>query len=218
MNKIETEKSFNPLEATVISLFPLEITEMKPGLYPGYYIIPPAPLGDISYLVVGDAIFYQDTKNEQRIMVKTPFHVMAESIVHDFVINHIARIPEEAEPGLFWVPGGYYGKEFIKEKFADEIASAEKKQNRWFEELVRFADDVWARTGRTSSANQLQRLAAQRLSLARPWILRTGSSVNTCPYCKEEVAFGATKCPKCREILDHAAYQKVIKEHAPTGQ
>jgi hypothetical protein len=34
------------LKATVVSLFPLPINEPKPGLYPGYFAIPAAPLGD----------------------------------------------------------------------------------------------------------------------------------------------------------------------------
>lgn len=201
----------NELKATIISLFPLEINEPKPGLYPGYFVIPAAPLGDFSYLVVGDAVFYQESKNEQMLTIRTPFHILAESIVHDFMTGHVGRVIGEAEPGVFWVPGGYDNKKLIKAKFQNEIDEAEKKQLRWFEELVRMADDVFQRTQRHSSVNQLQRLAAKRLGISRPWGLRTGDSENTCPFCKFEVPFGAVRCPNCREIINKDAYDKILK-------
>lgn len=204
------------VKATVISLFPLPINEHKPGLYPGYFSIPAAELGDISFLVVGDSVYHTETRNDQVLTVKTQFITIADSIVNDFQQSHLGRIlsedPEEAaEPGLFWVYGSFRTREQVWQKYEDEIRRAEHKQNNWFKQLVQIADDTFSRTGRTSSASQLQRLAAQRLGVQRPWVIRTGDSKNTCPFCKFEMPFGAIKCPNCREVVDRAAYQKLVE-------
>lgn len=201
-------------KATVISLFPLEINEPKPGMYPGYFVIPAAPLGEFSYLVVGDGIYYQETKNELTTQVRTPYYEIARSIVEDFQAGHIARIPEIAEPGVFWVQGRFDTRAEIKHALADELDRAEKRQLKWFEELVKMADDQFSRTGRHNSVSALQRLAAQRLAVSRPWVLRTGDSSNTCRFCKQEVPYGAVKCPTCREILDMTAYKEMIGPEA----
>ncbi len=198
------------LKATVVSLFPLEIAEMKPGLYPGYFVIPAAPFGEISWLVVGDSVYYQETKNDIMTPVKTSFHTVADSIVGDFVRSHIGRVVEHAEPGVFWVPGAYDSQEQIRRAYPDKIAEAETRQKRWFEELVKIADDTYSRTRRHTSVSALQRLAATYLGIARPWVLRTNDSANTCPFCKAETPYGAVKCPNCREILDHRAYRELI--------
>jgi len=197
------------LKATVISLFPLPITEQKPGLYPGYFVIPAAPIGGLSWLVVGDAVYYTETKNEQIHAMRTAYDVLAESIVHDFMTSHIGRIVGSAEPGLFWVPGAFYSEVQIRELFGIMVDEAEQKQNKWFEELVKIADDTYARTQRHTSVSNLQRLAAQRINAQRPWVIRTGDSRNTCMYCKAEVPFGAIKCPNCREVLDVVAYKEL---------
>jgi len=196
--------------ATVVSLFPLEISETKPGLYPGYFVIPAAPMGEISYLPVGDSVYYQDTKNDIRTAIRTPFHVVAESIVGDFQRSHIGRIVGEAEPGLFWVPGMYLSQRRIREEFAEQIEDANQKQLKWFEELVKIADDSYSRTQRHTSVSTLQRLAAKHRGIQRPWVLRSNDSANTCRFCKAETPFGAVKCPTCREIIDPVAYREMI--------
>lgn len=201
-------------KATVISFFPLEINEPKPGLYPGYFVLPAAPHGEFSFLVIGDALYYQETKNETTTQVRTPYYVLAESIVSDFQGGHIGRIPGQAEPGVFWVQGAWDNRAEIRHQFADELDMWEKRQLEWFKELVKMADDQYTRTGRHNSVSALQRLAAQRLAVQRPWVVRTGDSANTCRFCKQEVPFGAIKCPTCREILDLAAYKEMIGPEA----
>lgn len=210
------------VKATVISLFPLAINEPKPGLYPGYFNIPAAPLGDISFLVVGDSLYYTETRNDQVLPVRTAYFTVADSIVNDFMSCHIGRIlsedPDEAaEPGLFWVHGAHRNKEIIKEEFYTEIAVAEKKQNNWLQQLIMIADDTYSRTGRSSSVSALQRLAAKRLNIARPWMIRTGDSSNSCPFCKAEMPFGAIKCPNCREIVDQVAYRNLVDSMTLNG-
>lgn len=206
----------DPLKATIISLFPLPINEFKPGLYPGYFTLPAAPLGDFTYLVIGDALFYTENKNEQVLTVRTPFHILAESIVHDFQENHIGRIigdEEGAEPGLFFIPGGYERKSDIIQRHSELIEEHEAKQNRWFGELVKIADDSFQRTNRTSAVSQLQRLAARRLNIQRPWAIDVTGG-DKCPFCKQGLPFGAVKCPTCREIVNQAAYKALLEGEA----
>jgi hypothetical protein len=196
--------------ATVVSLFPEEISEAKPGLYPGYFVIPAAPIDGLSFLPVGDSVYYQETKNDQQTQVRVAYDTVAESIVGDFQRGHIGRIPDVAEPGVFWIPGQYVDEQSIRNLFGPTILKAEQMQLKWFEELVKIADDTWSRTNRHSSVSHLQRMAAQRLAISRPWVLRTGESDNTCPYCKSEVPFGAIKCPTCREVIDMPRYREMV--------
>ncbi len=200
------------LKATVVSMFPLEINEHKPGLYPGYFVIPAAPAGQLSYLAVGDAVYYQETKNDIMTTVRTPFHVLAESIVSDFMRSQIGRIVDYAEPGIFWVPGAYRSERTIRETFAEQVDDANRKQLKWYEELVKIADDTYSRTHRHTSISALQRLAAQHLGYQRQWSIRTNDSANTCKFCKAETPYGAVKCPTCREILDMDAYREMVDD------
>lgn len=201
-------------KATVISMFPMEINEPKPGLYPGYFVIPAAPLGEFSFLIVGDAVYYQETKNEVKTQVRTPYYTLAESIVNDFQNGHIGRIPNVAEPGVFWVQGSWSSRNEIRDNFAEELDVCEKKQIEWFKNLVNMADEMYTKSQRYSSVSMLQRLAARRLAIQRPWLLRTGDSANTCKFCKAETPYGAVKCPNCREVLDPIAYKQLLAEMA----
>jgi hypothetical protein len=202
--------------ATVVSMFPMEINEHKPGLYPGYFIIPAAPIGEFTFLVVGPSVYYQETKNDIMTQVQTPCNVVAESIVHDFCSSHIGRIPQVAEPGVFWVPGAHETRHDIEHYFPDQLKLAEQRQLKWYEELVKIADDTFSRTNRHTSVSALQRLAAKHLALQRPWSLRTADNAGLCRFCKSELPYGAVKCPTCREIVDMAAYRELVGEDVHT--
>ena len=119
--------------------------------------------------------------------VRVPYTTVAESIVNDFMQGHIGRIVEEAEPALFWVPGAHDEKSLHK-NFEVTIRQKEQRQLNWFKQLIMIADDTWSRTKRHSSVSELQRHAARRLSIARPWMLKTGSD-DLCKFCKAEVPF-----------------------------
>jgi len=196
------------LKATVVSMFPMEISEAKPGLYPGYFVIPAAPIGGMSLLVIGDSVYYQETKNEQMTQVRVPYSTVAESIVNDFMQGHIGRIVGEAEPALFWVPGGH-DEGSLQKHFKPTILEKERKQIEWFKQLIMIADDVWSRTRRHTSVSELQRHAARRLSIARPWLLKVDSD-DLCKFCKAETPFGAVVCPNCRQIIDLPGYEALI--------
>lgn len=209
------------LKSTIVSLYPLSINEHKPGLYPGYFYIPAAPEGDLSFLVVGDAIFYSENKNDRMVAVTTPFHVLADSIVNDFMVNHIGRVIGEngpvAEPAVFYVPGAWRDKETIKIEFAEEIENAHRKQMNWFGEIIKIADEVFARTSRHSSVSELCRIAARRLNIQRPWTIDVTGS-DKCPFCKTTLPYGAVKCPNCREVVDRTGYETLVKQNEETVQ
>lgn len=189
--------------ATIVSLFPLEINEQKPGLNPGRYTIPAAKKGDFEILVIGSAKFpvYMD---EHRGSLKVPLTAdeVAKSIVDDFVPTHLGY-GAGAGAGLFWVPGKFT-KEQIKGQFKDKLAEAEIIQNKWFGELVKIADDSWGSLHRHQAISDLQRIAAERLGMEREWMIKLDAG-NTmfCPACGKEVLRIAAIC-SCGCILDEA--------------
>lgn len=213
MTEVSRNLMQDGLKATVVSMFPMEICEPKPGLYPGYFVIPAAPIGGMSTLIIGDSVYYQETKNEQTTQVRVAYSTVAESIVNDFMQGHIGRIVEEAEPALFWVPGPH-DEASLHKHFQPTIDEKERRQLEWFKQLIMIADDVWSRTRRHTSVSELQRHAARRLSISRPWLLKT-SSDDLCKFCKAEVPFGAVKCPNCREIIDFSGYEALMAAQSP---
>lgn len=168
-------KPIDPTSAkcTVVSLFPLEIQERKPGLNPELYVIPAAPEKDISILHVGNGqmtIYLGENAARPQQVLPEFAGTIANSIVWDFCRAQLEYKLDTAEPGLF-VVDGHMNKEEIKKVYGDTIKKAERLQNKWFEMLVRLADTSWGKRKNHSDISELQRLAAKRFNLKREWLI-----------------------------------------------
>lgn len=192
-------------KSTIVSLVPFDIHENKP-VFPGDFFIPGARENDFEILVVDNATsFKYIDENRGTIKLLVESEELAKAIVEDYENSQVAR-HDGLGPGIFFVPGEYT-KDGIRLKFKAELKVARDKQNKWFESLIRLADDDWEKTRQHRAISDLQRYAAKALNLERPWLIEP--KMSKCPACKVTVEEGAIICSNCHAVLDKEAYEKM---------
>lgn len=205
-------------KSTVVSLLPFPIHEEKPGIIPAYYDIERSDGKNPVVLVVDDGTRFLYLDHERGSADIPVFSaVIAKSIVEDFFRAQICFRPQsrpEASPGLFWVEGAH-SAEGIKRNFPTELEKARKEQIAWFQELVKIADDDWARYKLHVSVSDRQREAAKFLNLKRDWLFDTRPDEMTrCKFCNSFIPGIAVVCPACRQILDVEKYNTLMGSQA----
>jgi hypothetical protein len=193
-------------KATVVSIFPFDVNEEKPGVYPSRFLIPKSINDRPQTLQVADGhTFYYDI-DAKAIKVPILAESLAKSIVDDFCSSFMSYSPE-AGPGLFWVEGSFTDKEII-EKHELKIIETRDKQVLWFERICRLADDDWSRYGVHKAISDLQRFAADYLKLDRPWSRKIEQAqMVTCPACRQVIPNDAMICHQCRTIIKPEEYK-----------
>lgn len=195
--------------ATIVSLFPFNIEEKKPGVYPGVFILDPClDIKKPSILQIGDSIcHFFDGMTGKSIPMNQPVETMARSIVEDFRTGFISISPEMG-PGIFWVEGHHSVEEIIK-KFSAELKEATDRQYKWFEALVKMGDDDFAKYGQHRAISDLQRHAAGFLKLDRPWAKKIEEQrMISCPACVQTIPELALVCSHCQTIVNSQEYEK----------
>lgn len=198
-------------KTTVVSLFPIEINEHKPGVYPGHFKILAAKDNDFEILHVGNSIYWVNFHDGRPpLKVEETADKVGASVVNDFIRNIFgASMDLDAYPGLFWVEG-HLKKEEILKNHSDKIANAKASQFRWYNNLVKLADDAWTASNKQHRViSSIQRLGCAALGLERDWMLERVSSTGPkyCSACKTRVHDEAVVCSNCRFILDEARYK-----------
>jgi len=183
--------------ATLVSILPCELRETKPG-NPGSFVMPAVPKGEVEVLVLrsADAPYYVDYERGSIKMHGDP-ELVLKSVVEDYIRATI-YVTVDAHPGLFYVLGDKTQAD-IKKDHRVELENANRKQNNWFEKLVKAADDTWQRVRRHNVISDQHRIAAHRLGLKREWadILAPSDTVE-CEYCTTLISGKAVVCPQCR--------------------
>jgi hypothetical protein len=203
--------------ATVCSLLPYQLTELKPGVQPGQYVIPKAESG-LSLTIIPNNIYYQinpdplaDSKQVRLIKVPIPAMECARSIINDYVSSLLAVEPPDKVPGLFAVAGDWSDKKEFSLKHMKELVFYKNTQNNWFTALVNIADDFWSKTHSPASISDLQREACKILGFRRDWLNPVPfEQAEKCPFCQNAVITGAIKCVTCGEILDKKKYNELV--------
>lgn len=190
--------------ATIVSLVPFPINEFKPQMDPEYIRIPAAEPNSFVVFHVTDSSFPYYVGEGKSINIPEPAHRFAQAIVDDYRSAQIG-LSEGAAPGIFFLEGRYT-KEMIKkdEALLSFVLVAKQQQIKWFENLVRLADDDWAKTRQHSLISDLQRHAARALNISRDWLFAPsldGANIR-CKACTSIVPTGAIVCPNCRCVLD----------------
>lgn len=195
---------------TVLSIFPLSLRETKPGLHPHAFHIDACldPQTQVTALIVGRAKFsvYID-ESRPSLIVPEPADIVAESICHDYKVSVIFYEPNIAEPGLFWVRGGYTSGEALESaEIRPQLTEVRERQNTWFSRLVSAADDDWGRFHARKMISDLQRLAARNLNLQRDWDIEQEIAKEhrpiPCKFCHADVHPDSIICMHCRGILN----------------
>lgn len=228
MSNLAQELQIDPMEmaasryvATLFNMLPIEIIESKPGLFPTRFLIPPGSVSEDGtiipgIMIVGEAYHFIDNvlieqgKPGSTFRQTTNPNVMANSLVNDYKYAHIA-LGEDAEPGLFWLPGRVEIRDIIG-KNADPRYNALYKQTvekhkRWYRNLIALADADWEKNHNMLAVSDLQRMAARFLKVQKEWVEFTAVELLNCPMCAVAVNATAVLCSSCNFILKPDLYE-----------
>jgi len=195
--------------STVISILPIRLDEYKP-LIPTHYYIPACKdtnNGAETLMIERGSFRVYIDENRPALIIPEPSDVIANAICRDFKVSSQFNQPGEAEPGLFWVRGGYDKKEVLSSnELKPSLVRAREMQNEWFTRLIKEADDSWSRNRMRKEISDLQRLAVKSLALKRDWDidLEISSAVHfiKCKFCRADVHPEAVICMHCRGVLN----------------
>jgi hypothetical protein len=200
--------------STLISIVPWGITEHKPGLFPGHFFIPPSVDEEPMCLQITDSVHYvYIDKDRGSMRVVDPSYLVAKSIVADFNSAQM-EASTGCHPGIFWRTGEYTTAR-VRNDLQEELAQIKTIQRRWFEAIVRVADDDWEKTRTHYAISDFQRIAARAIDpdnkRNRPWILSTAEVPETpettlCRACGSDIPVGVAICRYCRFIVDPIKY------------
>lgn len=205
----------NPMDkSTIVSIIPKIITEWKPTLFPGRFIIPAAKPGDFELFIVEPSAWYLNSIDDAVPPTEIPVSSveLAASIVRDYCNGILLCDMDERMPGLFWIPGEYHKKNINNytseggKSFQILLDEARRKQKNWYMALVQSTDALWAERPNPRVVSDDAKLAAEFLQLKdKPWMVdfKTSEMVN-CKACGELVNPAFPVCKHCHAILDPA--------------
>jgi hypothetical protein len=203
----------NEDKCTIVSMVPFLISEFKPGIYPGRFVInsclnPMKP----ETLVVGTSVHFiaQYNGNDElpSHVVKTISKDIAMCIVKDYMSGQM-DVNTDCHPALTWVADKLTGKEFV-EKYPKLHLELQKKQLAWFVKLVQRADNDWNRYKNHLVVSENQKFAARALGVEKEWLISNSAEVPVkCIACLSRCDPNAIICMNCRYILKPEEYKKL---------
>ena len=167
VNRQMIRSPINPMDkSTIVSILPKLISERKVTMQPGIFEIQPGTFDKPAILVVGTSNWWKEVgEHEPLLEISVGSVTVANSVVQDYCNGLFGCNMGDKMPGLFWVPGKFTIEQ-IKAQFSPLLLKARDNQKRWFQELVRAADILWARSsGNPLSISDDSRLAARELNL-----------------------------------------------------
>jgi hypothetical protein len=215
----DPQTGYKAPKATIISIVPFPIREVKPGLFPSIFEIAPSEKGEPHCLIVGEHYHYvYIDKDRGNLKVMNPSYQVAKAVVTDFNIAQLEAGPA-CHPGLFWSIGEWTPELIVQDQsMMEKLRDIEEIQNTWFEKLVALADDDWEKTRQHFCISDTQRFAAKHLdpgnTRMRPWILNKPPEIKeiktkVCGACGSDVPDMAVICRYCGFVLDQDRYAKM---------
>lgn len=190
------------MECTIVSLYPLDVNETKPGIYPGEFKIPAAKRGDMKVLVIGNSMHAVDVGEDRpQLRVEYGAEKIAQSVVMDLIVAKMEIKLGFAQPAIFWVPGALTVEE-VKKKYPEKVAAAIEMQKKWFEELIKTADTDWGKhPGSHRAITDEAKQAVKELGFERPWNIDSAVMAKTtsCKFCLVSINENAMLCHNCKQ-------------------
>jgi len=182
----------NPMDrATIVSILPVVIEEIKPTVYPGRFLVAPGSVAKPAVLTIGPSVWYSQMPNDGPINEITHSAVqMADSIIRDYCNGMLGCDMDARRPGLFFISGEVSAAK-VSMAYASELSIAESKQRAWFAELVKQADNLWARSNNDPMVIwDMMRIAAVELGMTnKDWL-------------RDTLAMEKVKCIGCGFLRD----------------
>lgn len=204
----------NPMDkATIVSIYPREIDEKKATLTPNRWVIPPGKVGKPSICIVGPSSWWREIDEDQPLLeIPVSSILIAESVCRDWMNGIVGCDMAESIPGIFFVPGELTAKE-VTDKYSKALELAKRRQENWYEALIKLADSLWARSnGNPLAISDDMRLAARELGIeaTKDW-MNTVKSVGMvrCKACGSLRNPDYPVCQTCRAIDDPETAKKL---------
>lgn len=217
----------NPMDrSTIVSIFPVDIDEVKHTIFPGRFSIPAGSYEKPSILVVGASSWWRETDPEQPLLEVPQGSIqVANSIVIDYINGLFMCDMAESQPGLFYIPGALgldigqspdecdldRARAELAEKHQHLVDVAKTRQTTFFERLVSAGDEMWARSNHNPRCiSELMRIAAAELKLDKQWA-KDAIEIRkeNCPACGELYDANFPICRHCQTVVDMDAYKKL---------
>jgi len=212
-------------KATVVSILPMKLYESKPGVLSASLParIPRADFDKrevVSYYIA-DGVRFQyvpgfEKENDPRSSVThhVPALQIATAICDDYISAKMGVTTVDDEDELKPIPGlmpldGVHTPDDVKTKFADKLKNLFDQQIRWFDILVRLADEDWQRFRSHKMITDEQRMVAKCLKIERDWSIDASKAgFVKCPVCRQSIDSEAIVCSFCRTIIKPESYKK----------
>lgn len=194
----------NPLDkATIVSIYPKEINEVKDTLFPGKFHIPRGTYHDPAISVIGPSSWWRDIDIEQPLLeIPVSAVSIAQSLIVDYCNGFLGCNMADLMPGLFFIPGELTLAQ-VKKDYSIKLTEAKFKQDAWFAILIRLANSLWAR----SNGNPLviwdeMRMAARELGKHDvPWLkMEVQMNLVACFACGSMRNPEFPICPACKNV------------------
>lgn len=196
----------NPADkATIISIYPREIDEVKHTIQPGRFLVPAGSFDNPAMLVVGPSSWWREIDEDQPLLeIPNGAIQVADSIIKDWCNGLLAYTVGIASPGLFYIPGEI-GRKTLVESYKLELAAAYQRQNRWYDELIHMADSLWARSnGNPMAIDDNMRIAAKERGIEnKDWLKNfTAMEMVRCLACGSLRNPNFPICQTCKAVVD----------------
>jgi hypothetical protein len=204
-------------KATIVSVYPRALHEIKPTIFPSVFKIPAGTITKPTIVIVGPSSWFRDM-GEDMPAIEIPNNAVqvANSIVTDYC-NGMLEVDKNAGPGIFFIPGEWVLDE-IQKKYKDAFLSSITKQTKWYRRLVDLADKDWAQSnGNPKFINELQKLAAAELGVKdKDWMRSTvAAEMIKCVACGNLRNPSFPVCGHCNRVIDAELFKKLgVKESA----
>lgn len=204
----------NPMDkTTIVSIYPKEIVDVKPTLFPGRYIIPAALDNDFSLLIIEGASYFLPSMvgNQAPNEVQVNSMMLAESILHD-TIPCMNLVTSNVRPGVFSVPGEYNRISILNyvhadgRKFSELLKLAHEWQHNYWTAVIDEADYYWSKSnGNPKTIPDDAKLAARILGVekVKPWMSNVvASELVNCKACGEMINPSFPVCKFCHSVVN----------------
>jgi hypothetical protein len=210
----------NPMDkSTIVSIYPKEITENKPTMQPGIFVIPAGTFDKPATLVVGPSSWWREF-DEQQPLLEIPVSSIqvADSVVKDYCNGLLGCDMSGKMPGLFYLPGEHTAANIIKE-YMPLLLKYRDRQKAWFLELIKIADILWARSnGNPLAISDDARFACKELNIQdKPWLQdHQTSELVRCIACGNLNNPQFPVCPICHAVTNSELAKKLNIQFATT--
>ena len=158
---------------TVVSLFPVKVEGVKPGLIPNVFDIPASDGSVPTVLFINQVKKMITSGADDQFIDYVDYSVadVAKSIAEDFITG-LPQVSDDIRPAVFVVEGKVLPEDFTDEPYFSLYKKYWKRQAAWWIKIIEDADIQWMKSGGNfSNITDLHREACKQTGIERDWYI-----------------------------------------------